>query len=129
MASLRYYRGEYDQCRDAATGAQAIAKELGEKTVVLLSTGYLEAVTARSGLSYAGLRRLGKLRDEARQLGDAQVEIQLSTLYGETLIACGKSEKDHAEGRQILAQAREAARGRCLMSEEKRITEILEREM
>ena len=129
LAGLHYYRSEYDQSRDAATGAQAIAKELGEKTVVLHSTGYLEAVTARGGLSYAGLRRLGKLRDEARQLGDAQLEIQLSTLYGETLIACGKSQKDHAEGRQILAQAREAARGRCLMAEERRIAEILERNL
>jgi serine/threonine protein kinase/Tfp pilus assembly protein PilF len=125
LVSLCFYCKDYDKCRNHASKALSIAREIGEKTAMVLSNAGLGAITACEGLFSTGLRQLEEAYKGIKKSGNKQMAIHLKALLGEVLLVHGKSEKDKKEGNELLEEALQLARENNIIPEVKLIEEIL----
>ncbi len=125
LADIHALLHEYDQCQKAAKEAQATAKEIGDKAVAAKATALLAYLTAREGMYFAGLRQLEQLLTKSGDIADTQQQLQVRTLYGQTLVELGKSDEDKLKGTTVLKQALQLARDRQQFPEARRIEEVL----
>ncbi len=125
LVSLCFYCKDYQQCRSHATKALSIAREIGEKTAMIMSNAGLGAITACEGLFNTGLRQLEEAYSGIEKLGNRQMTIHLMALLGEVLLVHGKTDKDKKEGRDRLEDALMLAKEQEIIPEVKLIEEIL----
>ena len=127
LAALHYYRGDFPACKQRAGEALAIAREIGEETIIALASAYLAALTSRESLYFAGVKQLQKLESEMTGRGDAQLTLQVTTILGDTLITQGRTDDDRLEGKRLLENALKVADEKQLAPEKKWLQEVLAR--
>ncbi len=126
LAHRYYYAGEYAAARKEATAATGVAKELGEKAIMVQASAIQAAVTAREGVYFAGVRQLRQACDAAVESCDTECIVHLKTFLGEILLHLGRSDEDRAEGLALLKENQAATRERRLIPEMLRIAEVAE---
>jgi len=125
LVNICFYCKEYEKCRNHATRALSIAREIGDKTALLQSNAGLAAISACEGLFNTGLKQLQDAYSETEHIGNHQMSIHLKALLGEVLRNHGKTPADKEEGMTYLDQALEMARNDNLAPEIKLIEEII----
>jgi len=127
LVNLCFYSRDFDNCKKYAKKALSIAREIGEKTALIMANAYLGAVSACEGLFNSGLRQLEDSYRSIEKTGNTQMTIQLKTLLGEILMNHGKTEKDKNDGNALLEEALSLSRENVLALEIKLITGLLEK--
>ncbi len=125
LVNICFYCKDYKNCRTHATKALSIAREIGEKTALIMSNAGLAAITACEGLYNTGLRQLQDAYAGIEKIGNSQMTIHLKALLGEVLLKHGKTDDDTKEGLTLLNNALSSAREHQLAPEIKLIEEIL----
>ena len=125
LVSICFYCKDYKKCRSHATRALSIAREIGEKTALIMSNAGLAAISACEGLFNTGLKQLQDAYDGMEKIGNRQMTIHLKALLGEVLKVHGKSQEDQSEGASLLEGALKDARENEFLPEVKLIEEIL----
>lgn len=126
LVNICYYCKDFDNCRNHATKALSISREIGEKTAMILSNAGLAAINACEGLYSTGLKKLQDAYNEIEKVGNQQMSIHLKALLGEILLKHGKSDKDKNDGREMLHAAHSLAIDKGLVPEIKLIDEIMQ---
>jgi serine/threonine protein kinase/tetratricopeptide (TPR) repeat protein len=125
LVSICFYCKDYDKCKNHATKALSIAREIGEKTALIMSNAGIAAITACEGLFNTGLRQLQDAYDGISKIGNRQMTLHLKALLGEVLLVHGKTDKDREEGMSHLEAALAKAKENELAPEIKLIDEII----
>jgi len=127
LVNICYYCKDFKKCRNHATKALSISREIGEKTATILSNAGLAAITACEGLYNTGLKKLQDACNEIEKIGNQQMTLHLKALLGEILMNHGKTEDDKNEGEGMLQAALALASEKGLAPEIRLIEEILSR--
>ncbi|MEW5925759.1 MAG: tetratricopeptide repeat protein, partial [Candidatus Zixiibacteriota bacterium] len=125
LVNICYYCKDFEKCRNHATKALSISREIGEKTAMILSNAGLAAINACEGLYSTGLKKLHDAYQEIEKIGNDQMAIHLKALLGEILLNQGKTDRDKVEGKELLHTARSRAFEKGLIPEIKLIDEML----
>jgi serine/threonine protein kinase/Flp pilus assembly protein TadD len=125
LVYICFYCKDYKDCRTHATRALAVAREIGDKTAIILSNAGLGAITACEGLFNTGLKQLEDAHRSIEKIGNRQLSIHLKAMLGEVLLKHGKTDNDEKEGLTLLEDALSLAKEYELAPETKLIKEIM----
>lgn len=127
-AVICYLENDWINCRSKAQEAFQLAKEIGEKKIILGAGALLSAVEAITGMYFGGLKQLRQSYEEASKSEDKGQILLIMILLGEVLFRFGRSEEEKIEGRRFLDDARTTAIFNKFSPETKWIDEILSEE-
>lgn len=125
LARTYFRMNELSDCRSDAREAYNLAREIGDKAIMLQATSFLGALEVIDGMFATGIKKIENALEKVKSLHNHEINIQMSTLLGYLLIKFGKSEVDRQQGMTILQEACSLAIEKKLKIEEISISNLI----